>query len=76
MNYQRYYSGKGDVMTNDEVAKVAIWAVDVADRYNIAITKVIEIFKAINRNHTDVDVARNMVEEGFLEATREGLANG
>ncbi|HHX61785.1 MAG TPA: hypothetical protein GX707_13940 [Epulopiscium sp.] len=63
-------------MTNDEASKVAIWAVSIADKYNMQITKVIEIFKAINQFHEDVEVAKNKMEEGFIEAIREGLANG
>lgn len=67
-NYQRYYLAKGDVMTNDEVTKVTIWAVDIADRYNMQITKVIEIFKAMNKFHTDIETIKGMMEEGFSSA--------
>ena len=62
-------------MTNEEVSNIAIWAVDVADRYNTQITKVIEIFKAINKNQKNIEIVKSMVEEGFTQAIREGLAN-
>lgn len=62
-------------MTNNEASKVAIWAVSIADKYNMKITKVVEVFKAINEFHRNIEVAKSITEEGFLEAKREGLAN-
>ena len=55
-------------MTHDEIAKTAIWAVDMGDKYNMQITKVIEIFKAMNKFHTDIETIKSMMEEGFSSA--------
>lgn len=62
-------------MTNEEVSNIAIWAVDIADIYSTQITKVVEIFKAINKNQKNIEIVKSMVEEGFTQAIREGLAN-
>lgn len=49
-------------MTSDEIAKVAIWAVDVADIYIIEVSKVMELFKGIHKACKDINNAKNMTE--------------
>ena len=61
-------------MTHDEIAKVAIWAVDMGDKYNIEISRVIETFKAINKFHPNIETVKNMMEKGYEETKRGAIS--
>lgn len=52
-------------MTTEETRQVASWAVGLAEEYNITITKMMQLYKAIRKHHGDIET-RNLIEKGFL----------
>lgn len=52
-------------MTTEETRQVASWAVGLAEEYNITITKMMQLYKAISKHHGDIET-RNLIEKGFL----------
>lgn len=52
-------------MTNEEVARITTWAVEIADEYNIAITTVVKMFQMFHSSGLSVNQAKNEVEKRY-----------
>ena len=57
-------------MTQDEIGQVSDWAVKVSEEYGISVSRVTQLFKAVNKNF-GADETRNIIEKGFILARGE-----
>ena len=57
----------------DEIYKTAIWIDSTAREYRTTVSKVTELFQALNGSHT-IEETKNIIENGFILA--KGEING
>ena len=54
----------------DAIYNLAIWADKVARKYGVTTTKVVDLFKAMKKYHTE-DETKEMIEIGLSEGRKE-----
>lgn len=57
-------------MKLEDIGPISAWAVKVSEEYGISVSRVTQLFKAVNKNF-GADETRNIIEKGFILARGE-----